>query len=532
MNTIFKHISLGALAVFALASCSSESELQQDANTGVVTFTSSRGARATGTTWTAGDQIGVFMKQNGTTLSGAALSGSTANVSYTTASGNGYFTASSTPLTYPADNSAVDFIAYYPFTTSVSDGVYPVNVADQSAPESIDLLYSSNLVRMNRYSGVGALAFSHQLAQVSLVITSADGSALDGLTATVKNVPTTANFSLADGAFSNLAGTADVKMLVEGSGTSLTASAFLIPGTTASPFVITLTEKTGKEVDVTISRSVTLQQGQNLQYPVSITSSGEVTPVEEASYTRWTETPTITKDQLESSNLQYVIHYITDGSKQVRNYSMLYNKNLKYAQWVAYPLCNYYTKSNTTRTEDWQYDPQIAESSQAYLASSYIGSGYDRGHQIPSADRLVSTEANSQTFYFSNMSPQTSSLNQGIWANLETKVRNWSSNVDTLFVVTGAMPPSTGYGSYVRDRAYQNCYIPAYYFKALCRIDKQTGTAYTIAFKFNNEEWSGSETAYMNAALSVKELEDLTGFTFFPTIDASYKTSYDTSRWQ
>ena len=35
----------------------------------------------------------------------------------------------------------------------------------------------------------------------------------------------------------------------------------------------------------------------------------------------------------------------------------------------------------------------------------------------------------------------------------------------------------------------------------------------------------------MNAALSVAELEKMTGFTFFPGIDSKYKQSFDKAKW-
>ena len=94
------------------------------------------------------------------------------------------------------------------------------------------------------------------------------------------------------------------------------------------------------------------------------------------------------------------------------------------------------------------------------------------------------------------------------------------------------MPSAVGSTSvrYTTDNDGTNVAVPAYYFKALARIDRQTGTAYTIAFKFNNASYKGS--SYMDAALTVKELESQTGFTFFPTISDTYKTSYDASKWQ
>ena len=56
-------------------------------------------------------------------------------------------------------------------------------------------------------------------------------------------------------------------------------------------------------------------------------------------------------------------------------------------------------------------------------SNSYSGSGFDRGHNCPSADRTSSLEANSSTFLMTNMIPQAPQNNQRAWADLETYLR-------------------------------------------------------------------------------------------------------------
>ncbi len=80
----------------------------------------------------------------------------------------------------------------------------------------------------------------------------------------------------------------------------------------------------------------------------------------------------------------------------------MYDKSDRIAYWVAYPHNQMYIGS-ASRTDAWQPDPDFAAADQAYLYNGITG--YDRGHQIPSADRTCTTEANTQTFYFTNMTP-------------------------------------------------------------------------------------------------------------------------------
>ena len=144
----------------------------------------------------------------------------------------------------------------------------------------------------------------------------------------------------------------------------------------------------------------------------------------------WLELPA-TDDE----NLYFITHDMERGGKTVRNYSYYYSPDDRLAVWVAYPL-NRGLIGSGGRTDEWGYDPKVPAKYQPVLFRGYDG-GYDRGHQLPSADRYGSG-INETTFYFTNMTPQLGSLNQKKWADLETQIRNWSYSLDTLYVVTGA----------------------------------------------------------------------------------------------
>lgn len=124
------------------------------------------------------------------------------------------------------------------------------------------------------------------------------------------------------------------------------------------------------------------------------------------------------------------------------------------------------------------------------------------------------------------MTPQIGQgLNQTIWAALETAVRGWCSGTDTLYVVTGAMPTTQTDKNitYTSDNSGKGVAVPKYYFKALARRLSSTGSYQTIAFKMDQKKYSNSN--YSQCAISVNELEELTGFTFFPNIDDQYKNN-------
>ena len=245
---------------------------------------------------------------------------------------------------------------------------------------------------------------------------------------------------------------------------------------------------------------------------------------------RWAELPA----DKTNANYQYVTHYALLSNQTVRNYSICYDKSKKAALWVAYPLHSCYLGS-AGRTDAWAYDPIIPIANQPDLTRSYK-SPYDRGHQLPSADRLANYELNAQTFYFTNMTPQLNRLNQDMWANLETKVR-LNSCSDTLYVVTGAY---FGNSETTTDGAGQTVALPSNYFKVLLRTRSgNTGKAIqdcsaseliSIGFWVNQENY-GNIQPPTSICTTVADIESKTGFSFFPMVDASVKKQNTPSIW-
>ncbi|MDR2122662.1 MAG: DNA/RNA non-specific endonuclease [Flavobacteriaceae bacterium] len=225
-------------------------------------------------------------------------------------------------------------------------------------------------------------------------------------------------------------------------------------------------------------------------------------------------------------NTLFVSHKLPDNPS-VRNYSLLYDTKERVAYWVAYPMHASYM-GNSGRTDAWGYDPKIPQSQQAYLFSGIPG--YDRGHQVPSADRTSSKNNNKTTFYFSNMTPQNKTLNQGLWSTLENKVRTWTSQCDTLYVVTGAMITSSTDQNitYAYDKEQNKIAVPKYYFKALL---KRRGNNFTsVAFKMDNA--APKVNNYNEYRITVKQLEQETNFTFFPKVPDNVKNTIDENQWK
>lgn len=137
----------GCLAiVLALTACSSEENMGMEDNTPVAIQFSAGidGAqtRAVGTTWDAGDFIGISCTSTGST--------NYTNMKYATAtsgtSGAFSYDGASTGIFFK-DNEAVTFSAYYPFmgTEGTSPGGIDINTSDQSKSKEFDFLFAEGV---------------------------------------------------------------------------------------------------------------------------------------------------------------------------------------------------------------------------------------------------------------------------------------------------------------------------------------------------------------------------------------------------
>ena len=234
----------------------------------------------------------------------------------------------------------------------------------------------------------------------------------------------------------------------------------------------------------------------------------DVNPVK----TAWLELPA-----MDNEDLTYVTHNFKMNGNTYRNYTLGWSQDHYVALWVAYPLCSMYTNKTVDRTDAWAYDPVLGK---AYSSAPFGGYGgsYARGHQLPSADRLCSYDANAQTFYGSNMTPQLNAHNEGIWQELETKVRTIANKSDTTYVVTGCIV--AGSKTTTTDSDGNRMTVPAAYFKALLRYTKASTLGQWNAAAFYLEHRSYSESIGKQHSMSIDELEKITGMDFFVNLPA------------
>ena len=184
-------------------------------------------------------------------------------------------------------------------------------------------------------------------------------------------------------------------------------------------------------------------------------------------------------------------------------YTLAYNEKYKQANWVAYELTKEETNKIVERSNKFISDPQI--NSVNNFDKDYKRSGYDRGHLAPAADMGWSTETMRESFYYSNMSPQTPSFNRGIWKKLEELVRTWAIENEDVYIVTGPIL-TNGLPTIGNNKVA----VPNYYYKVI--LDYQKPNIKGIGFILPNES---AKSLLQNYAVSIDSVEKITGLDFF-----------------
>ena len=234
----------------------------------------------------------------------------------------------------------------------------------------------------------------------------------------------------------------------------------------------------------------------------------------------WMELPA-----MDDPDLEYYAHSFKMGGVKYRNYSIGYSRKDFLSMWVAYPLCDLYTNGSASGDgDDWEPNPWFSEDFQPIFYNSFgYSQGYERGHQIANADRKCCSEANKQTFYFTNATLQHMNFNGHVWANLEGNMRTTAKSADTLYVVTGCVISASP--RYINDSRGHSVPVPSGYFKAALRYQKSLasqqqewmGAAFYLdhdASKYPSKQITASE------AMSIDELEKKLGMDFFVNLPA------------
>ena len=195
----------------------------------------------------------------------------------------------------------------------------------------------------------------------------------------------------------------------------------------------------------------------------------------------------------------------------------------KMASWVFHILTPDVSFGSVSRSNDFRADEKskcgTAVESDYFIKTDnpdgsikYDGFGYDRGHLAPSADFRWSANALSESYYYSNMTPQRPEFNRESWASLEDLLRNIvDQEKKNFYVITG---PILHDSLPVIERSVNQLKIPEWHYKII--VDASAENPRGMAFLMPNKKCEERLSAYV---ISIDSLESLTGINFFPNIN-------------
>lgn len=213
---------------------------------------------------------------------------------------------------------------------------------------------------------------------------------------------------------------------------------------------------------------------------------------------------------LDSSELPI---YKTEEQRELiihKGYVLSYREVYEQSEFVMYVLNRGDTK--VSRSDDFR--PDYSVSTKSATPQDYYKSGYDKGHLAPAADFSYSKELMSESFYMSNMSPQTPGLNRGPWKFLEEYFRNLGEKYDKVYIITGPVLGSDDASDFYKTIGENKVKVPYLFYK--CGLFINDNEYYMISFLIPNEIISKN---FENYQCTTNDIESLVNMDFFSFLD-------------
>lgn len=294
--------------------------------------------------------------------------------------------------------------------------------------------------------------------------------------------------------------------------------------------------------------------GNNVTIEYVVTDQTEERPNDNVNANTGYDNVSVTGYEIPHLNNQnvYADHYVTMDGVQILNYALEWDNTKRHANWVAFTFDTTTSADNVKRTDAWSVDPKLPAEMQVQ-ESDHKNDGFDKGHLCASEDRVYLKEANEQTFYYSNMSPQLNDFNGGFWGKLEARVQTWGRSTaegvyDKVYVtkggtlnkllknfkgttVNGGTPTTDANGFTIHGLA-----CPEYYFMAV--LSQKDDVFHAIAFLVPHKEGmtrNPSSDELKEYVVSVDKLEEETGIDFFcnlpDVLENEVEAAYNLNDW-
>lgn len=213
-------------------------------------------------------------------------------------------------------------------------------------------------------------------------------------------------------------------------------------------------------------------------------------------------------------------------------YVLVYNVDLKVPTFATYRL-NGDDIVSGDRKDCFREDHRLNEEDRSTL-TDYDEPLFDRGHLVPVGDMLRKFSTGVNTFYLSNMMPQSAPLNRGVWKFLEGATRKWATLKGTVYILAG--PIYDGDGDGVRDDESASKRIeferrvgqPTHFFKILLH-EREDGFIESLSFVLPHTfESVGRSVEYLKTKFAtIDEIEEFSGYDFLAGLPDSQEEALE-----
>lgn len=205
-------------------------------------------------------------------------------------------------------------------------------------------------------------------------------------------------------------------------------------------------------------------------------------------------------------------------------YALSSNDETKLADWVAYGLDKKTITGTVTTRRNFKADPWL-DDHETLEPDDYIGAyaalEMDRGHQAPLAS-FKGTDLWQETNYLSNITPQKSDLNRGLWRELEGRVRDLVQTEGVAYVMTGPLYERETDSLPGADEPHR---IPSGYWKIVA-VDSESIRC--ASFLFDQEgPW---ESTLVGHLCSIDDIESRSGLDFMSQLTDSTEERIENDR--
>jgi endonuclease G len=204
-------------------------------------------------------------------------------------------------------------------------------------------------------------------------------------------------------------------------------------------------------------------------------------------------------------------------------YALSYNRSKAIPNWVSWQLNNSWL--GTRPRPPFMPDTTLPRGWYRVLPGDYSGSGFDRGHMAPAADRNKTPADSVAVFLMTNIIPQAPDNNQGPWADLENYSRDLVKQGKELYIIAGGSGTGgTGTNGAKTTIASGKVAVPANTWKIIVVLDRPglgwrgvTNTTRVIAVTMPNQQGIKAQD-WKSFRKSVDEIEAQTGYDFLRNV--------------